>query len=145
VYRLPTEAEWEYACRGGIYSAPFSFGLSLSSTQAAFDGTGPYGGAARGPNRKQTTTVGSFPANAFGLFDMHGNIEEWCADWYGAYPAERQTDPTGPPRGLNRVSRGGGWNSYGSGCRAAHRNRGAPRARGGNTGFRVACNPPGGK
>jgi formylglycine-generating enzyme required for sulfatase activity len=84
VYGLPTEAEWEYACRGGAsFSSPFHYGASLSSTQANFDGNHPYGGAARGPYLQKTSKVGSYKPNAFGLFDLHGNVWEWCHDWYG--------------------------------------------------------------
>jgi uncharacterized protein (TIGR02996 family) len=82
-YRLPTEAEWEYSCRGGACSsAPFHFGISLSSSQANFNGKYPYGGADKGPYLKRTCRVGSYKPNAFGLFDMHGNVFEWCNDWY---------------------------------------------------------------
>ena len=80
-YRLPTEAEWEYACGAGKETA-FGFGASLSSMQANFDGFLPYGGAPRGPNLQRPTTVGSYPPNAFGIYDMHGNVYEWCADKY---------------------------------------------------------------
>src|SRR5262249_47832054 len=107
VYKLPTEAEWEYACRGGTRS-PFHHGDALASTQANFNGSFPYGGAPRGPELGRTTTVGSYPPNAFGLFDMHGNVWEWCADWYATafyHQSERQ-DPHGPASGTSRVLRG---------------------------------------
>src|SRR5205085_11701074 len=78
-YRLPTEAEWEYACRAGTTTA-FAFGDSLSSEQANFDGDYPYGGAPKGVYRQKTTSVGRFQPNAWGLYDMHGNVWEWCED-----------------------------------------------------------------
>jgi formylglycine-generating enzyme required for sulfatase activity len=80
-YRLPSEAEWEYACRAGT-TTPFSFGDTLSTDQANYDGNFIYGNGRKGVNRKKTTPVGSFPANAFGLYDMHGNVSQWCHDWY---------------------------------------------------------------
>src|SRR5262249_13994061 len=99
VYRLPTEAEWEYACRAGT-KTPFSFGRSLSSRQANFDGTKPYG-AARGKSLGRPAPVGSYRPNAWGLFDMHGNVFQWCADWYAKdyYENSPRRDPKGPAGG----------------------------------------------
>jgi len=120
VYRLPTEAEWEYACRAGTTTV-FHCGDRLSATQANFNGGTPYGGGAKGPFLERTTTVGSYAPNAFGLYDMHGNVSEWCADWYGDYPKDSQKDPQGPQNGQSRVLRGGTWLLYGVHCRAAFR------------------------
>jgi formylglycine-generating enzyme required for sulfatase activity len=137
-YRLPTEAEWEYACRAGT-TTPFSLGsgTSLSSTQANFDGTFPYGGAVTGPYINRTTLGGSGPPNAWGLHDMHGNVWEWCQDWYAPYPGGELTDPKGPPTGTTRVLRGGGYTSIGAGCRSAKRDSRSPTYRNSIQGFRV--------
>jgi uncharacterized protein (TIGR02996 family) len=146
-YRLPSEAEWEYACRGGAPSAtPFHLGPSLSSTQANFDGRHPYGGAARGPYLGRTTEVGAYQvSNAFGLYDLHGNVWEWCADWFDEhyYARSPRLDPPGPSEGSARVIRGGCWNYHGQNCRSAYRIRGAPRVRHSGLGFRVALVPSG--
>jgi formylglycine-generating enzyme required for sulfatase activity len=139
-YRLPTEAEWEYACRGGSPSrTAFHYGSSLSSRQANFDGTYPYGGAARGPFLNRTTKVGSYAANAFGLYDMHGNVWEWCADAYGRdyYAKSPKKDPQGPRTGARRVLRGGSWYVDGQYCRSAGRYHLPPEWRDFNIGFRV--------
>ena len=119
-YRLPTEAEWEYAARGGTTTA-FHYGNSLNSRQANFDGNYPYGGASKGVYRGQTMPVGSFSPNANGLYDMHGNVWEWCWDWYGDYSSGSQRDPGGPSSGSSRVNRGGGWHDYGRDLRSANR------------------------
>jgi formylglycine-generating enzyme required for sulfatase activity len=143
-YHLPTEAEWEYACRGGANSStPFFFGDSLSSTQANFDGNYPYGGADTGPYLQRTTPVGSYQPSAFGLFDMHGNVWEWCQDWYDEnyYTRSPRQDPQGPQNGGHRVLRGGSWGDYGLFCRSALRNRGGPGVRNLFIGFRVLCSP----
>ena len=108
MYRLPTEAEWEYACRAGTETA-FHFGNSLDSHQANFLGTFPFGDAEKGPLRNRTTAAGSFKPNAFGLNDMHGNVWEWCSDWYGRYYYQNSPvdDPQGPASGTRKVIRGG--------------------------------------
>jgi formylglycine-generating enzyme required for sulfatase activity/predicted Ser/Thr protein kinase len=147
IYRLPTEAEWEYACRGGVMgSEPFSFGTALSSYQANFNGTYPYGGAQPGPYLERTTTVGSYPANGFGLHDMHGNVWEWCSDWYGEYLRSEGPlrDPGGPRNGSRRVMRGGAWNYTGKSCRSAVRNGLIPGNRYKIVGFRVVLLVEGG-
>jgi formylglycine-generating enzyme required for sulfatase activity len=143
---LPTEAEWEYSCRGGRSSSnPFGIGdgTSLSSSQANFDGNSPYGGAGKGTYLEKTCAVGSYPANALGLHDMHGNVWEWCSDWYGEYPAGKVSDPTGPKEGSRRVRRGGGWSDLAGGCRAARRDGIAPGDTAVDMGFRLARVPPG--
>jgi formylglycine-generating enzyme required for sulfatase activity len=111
-YRLPTEAEWEYACRAGRSGKTFHYGNSLDSTQANFDGNYPYGGADKSPYLKRPCKVGSYKANAFGLHDMHGNVWEWCSDWFDKdyYGTSRKADPKGPyGPGSYRVVRGGSW------------------------------------
>jgi sulfatase modifying factor 1 len=120
VYRLPTEAEWEYACRAGTTSAT-AYGNSLSSAQANFDGEYPYNGAAKGPHLSKTTVVGSYASNAWGLYDMHGNVWEWCVDRYGSYPSGTVTDPQGASTGSSRVIRGGNLVTHGEYCRSAFR------------------------
>jgi formylglycine-generating enzyme required for sulfatase activity len=120
-YRLPTEAEWEYACRAGSTTA-FSFGNTLGSRQANFDGLFPLPHGARGPFRARTAPFGSYPANAWGLHDMHGNVAEWVQDWYhAAYPAGPARDPRGPSSGLAPVVRGGHWLGTARFCRSAYR------------------------
>jgi formylglycine-generating enzyme required for sulfatase activity len=136
-FRLPTEAEWEYACRAGT-SSPFHCGDGLDSAAANFDGDCPYGAAGKGENRQMTVPVGQFAPNKWGLHDMHGNVWEWCQDWYGPYRSDQVTDPEGPSSGSARVCRGGGWGYDGSDCRSANRNRFSPGFRGANVGVRLA-------
>jgi formylglycine-generating enzyme required for sulfatase activity len=146
LYRLPREAEWEYSCRGGRPSSqPFGVGdgRSLSATEANFNGNYPYGGAAKGAYLEKTARVGSYPANGFGLNDMHGNVWEWCADWYGAYPSRAVTDPIGPSEGSDRVFRGGSGGGGAGDCRAANRSGGKPGYRDVALGFRLARVPSG--
>jgi formylglycine-generating enzyme required for sulfatase activity len=152
-YRLPTEAEWEYACRAGSSTA-FHFGDSLSSDQANFNGAFPAGGGEQGKYLRQTAPVGSYRPNAFGLYDMHGNVAEWCADWYDPeyYFNSPEEDPLGPPFGVvstkftnngNQnffvVIRGGCWVDEGRACRSAYRYRAMPNTQYRLIGFRVAC------
>ncbi len=147
-YRLPTEAEWEYACRAGTTTV-CHFGDALSSKQANFNGNFPHGGE-KGPYLAKTNKVGSYPANAFGLHDMHGNVWEWCSDWYDPdyYRQSPREDPQGPAKGVlatgfredfYRVARGGCWIEEGRGCRAAYRFRFMPSDPYRLVGFRVVC------
>lgn len=135
-YRLPTEAQWEYACRAGTTTAT-AFGETLNSNQANFNGNYPYAETRKGPYLERTTSVGQYSPNAFGLYDMHGNIWEWCLDYLGPYPTGPAADPKGPPSGDIRVFRGGGWNDIGRRCRSADRNGNFPGLRFDDLGFRV--------
>ena len=131
LYRLPTEAEWEYACRAGTTSA-FAVGTTLDAAQANLDGPSSVG---------CTTPVGSFPANAWGLCDMHGNVWEWCEDWFSPdyYSHSPGRDPQGPAVGFARLLRGGGWRSRAAQCRSAARYSATATQRHDAFGFRVAC------
>jgi formylglycine-generating enzyme required for sulfatase activity len=143
VYRLPTEAEWEYACRGGGPSYQvFHFGNSLSCKQANFYGP-PYGGATAGGSLERTCKVGSYSPNSWGLYDMHGNVWEWCSDWYDRdyYGKSPRRDPQGPSTGSSRVVRGGGWGSTGHHTRSALRFALRRSWRLDASGFRVALVP----
>jgi formylglycine-generating enzyme required for sulfatase activity len=141
-YRLPTEAEWEYACRAG-QTTPFHFGASLNGEAANCDGRTPFGTEQAGPYLARPTSVGTYRANSFGLFDMHGNVLEWCSDWYDPlyYGKSPGRDPQGPNTGTQRVMRGGGWNMWAEHCRAGHRNYERPDFRDSNLGFRVVLSP----
>jgi sulfatase modifying factor 1 len=135
---LPTEAEWEYACRAGKVT-PFTFGETISTDQANFDGTRmPYGGTTKGVFRRTTTPVGMFKANGWGVFDMHGNALEWCADRYGPYPNEAVADPTGARTGVDWVLRGGSWFGAPTDLRSGNRTRGGAGADD-MCGFRLAA------
>src|ERR1019366_5504178 len=127
-YRLPTEAEWEYCCRAGT-TTPFHFGQTLSTEQANCNGDGIFVNGKKGVFRNKTTPVGSFSANAWGLHDMHGNVCQWCQDWYGDYPPKDVADPQGPEDGDFRVLRGGSWFSNPFHCRSACRLKFGPANR----------------
>ncbi len=139
-YRLPSEAEWEYACRAGTTS-PFHFGATVSTAQANFDGAATYGACVASEPRKQTTPVGSFPPNDFGLYDMHGNVWEWCEDpWHDDYlgaPADGSVWRTGGDDSL-RVLRGGSWGNGPHFLRCAYRSANLPTGRSIGIGLRLA-------
>ncbi|GHU01173.1 hypothetical protein FACS1894147_00540 [Spirochaetia bacterium] len=117
-YRLPTEAEWEYACRAGT-TGPFNTGNNITTSQANYNGNYPYSNNSKGTYRGRTTDVGSFAPNSWGLYDMHGNVSEWCWDWPSVYID--QTDPVGASAGWERVGRGGGFGMSAGGLRSAYR------------------------
>ena len=135
-YRLPTEAEWEYACRAGTLT-PFNTGNNISANIANYNGNHPYNNGSTGVYRERTTAAGSFAPNPWGLYDMHGNVWEWCWDWYGAYADSPQTDPAGPSTGADRVLRGGSWYNYARCLRSAYRSLDIPSLRSSNVGFRL--------
>ena len=128
-YRLPTEAEWEHACRAGSTTA-YSFGDKMSPQDAnIFESK---------IGKPVAVAVGSYEPNAFGLYDMHGNVWEWCEDWYAAYPAGAVTDPKGPATGSSRVLRGGSFDLVESEARSSYRVNGTPTNRSDHVGFRLA-------
>ena len=144
--RLPTEAEWEYACRAGT-TTPFNTGENLTTDQANYDGIYPYNNNPKGQYRENTVPVDSLAPNAWGLYNMHGNVYEWCSDWYGdKYYDECKKkgtveNPAGLETGSNRVLRGGLWFSYARYCRSANRNFVTPGNRSNIVGFRLVFVP----
>jgi formylglycine-generating enzyme required for sulfatase activity len=137
-FRLPSEAEWEYACRAGT-TTPFYFGKTITTDQANYDGNYPYADSKKGIYRKKTTPVDQFKPNAFGLYDMHGNVYEWCDDVYDekAYQKHAERNPVIQDGGSDRVHRGGCWNSFARVLRSADRSRDYPGDRYSDTGFRL--------
>ena len=149
-YRLPTEAEWEYACRAGT-ATPFNLEKSLDAAEANFYGHYPYEieenyfndsvlEARPGQYRAETVAVGSFTPNAWGLYDCHGNVNEWCWDYYGPYDAAQSADPAGPESGTRHVYRGGGWNDFGKNMRSAYRAAAQADMKSYNLGLRLVRN-----
>jgi len=134
VYRLPTEAEWEYTCRGGT-TGMYSFG----NDPAELDHYGWYVKNALAAGEAYAHRVGQKRPNPWGLYDMHGNVWEWCQDWYGKYPSDQVFNPVGPDTGTYRVVRGGSWNFIAGTCRSTERDRIKPSFSHNNLGFRVVC------
>jgi formylglycine-generating enzyme required for sulfatase activity len=148
-YTLPSEAQWEYACRAGR-STPFYFGATISPELANYDASSRYAEGPKGENRQQTTEVGHFPANVWGLHDMHGNVWEWCLDhWHSSYVEGEEQAPTDGSAWIKqsakedetRLLRGGSWSSLPWGCRSAYRVFLNPGDADNSVGFRVCCLP----
>ena len=140
-YRLPSEAEWEYACRAGT-TTPFYFGETITGELANYRASETYAGEAKGEYREETTPVGQFPPNAFGLYDMHGNVWEWCADtWHDNYDGAPTDGSAWIKNGDDNRSplRGGSWYYFPNKCRSAYRFNYYRRGIGNNNGFRVVC------
>ena len=140
--RLPTEAEWEYACRGNTTSA-FNTGACLNNTQANYNWANPLTGCTNTITTYpgQTQAVNSYSPNAYGLYNMHGNVWEWCSDWDGSYSTTAQTNPIGASSGSYRIIRGGGWGTVGQPCRSAYRGNSFPYSGNDYIGFRLAFVP----
>ncbi len=135
--KLPTEAQWEYACRAGT-TTPFSFGENITPDQVNYNGNYPYVDGAKGENRKITVPVGSLPANPWGLYEMHGNVWEWCEDRYATYRTKKEINPMGADKGASRVLRGGSWIDCGGSARSACRSGRDPGSAYRSIGFRLA-------
>ena len=142
VYRLPTEAEWEYACRAGTTSA-YAWGKAIDCNNAMYGNNTLKTDVcvnyvkSKGLPIDQPAPAKSYKPNAWGLYDMEGNVWEWCQDWYGPYSKDAVVDPRGPSSGSDRVRRGGSWYGTGTRCRCANRNLSNPANRYQTTGFRL--------
>lgn len=134
--RLPTEAEWEYVCRAGTQTA-FSYGENLLPELANYNQNPSLKNTNSSLFKSKTSVVGTYPANNWGVHDMHGNVWEWCMDWYADYSLEVQRNPTGPVEGTHRVRRGGNWRSKQSKCRSANRSILSPDLCDSTLGFRI--------
>jgi len=149
-YRLPTEAQWEYACRAGTRTA-FHWGDFMDCDRAMFENSSAKAPECavrireRGLVPDQAAPVKQYPPNAWGLYDMHGNVWEWCQDWYGAYSSGFVKDPAGPASGVGKVRRGGSFFGSGELCRSANRAYAHPAGRLKTTGFRLVWSPTGDK
>ena len=137
LYRLPTEAEWEYAARAGT-KGPFAFGDCLSTNDVNYDGDRPLNNCPKGKDRGKTIPVATLKANQWGLYDMHGNVCEWCSDWYGDYPTNRVVDPQGAQSGTSRLLRGGSLYDDARNCRSASRSWLEPVFQNRDVGVRLA-------
>jgi len=137
-YRLPTEAEWEYAARAGTQTA-WHWRNQADCSKANYGNV--WSDECKDQNPGKTMKAGSFSANAWGLYDMHGNVWEWCQDWYRDYPAGSVTNPEGSSTGSSRVSRGGGWHDNAVSCRSANRGNSSPGSRCNYLGFRLVLSP----
>jgi formylglycine-generating enzyme required for sulfatase activity len=140
IYRLSTEAEWEYACRAGT-TTPFNTGENLTTDQANYDGNEPYRNYPKGEYRQKTVPVDHFVPNGYGLYNMHGNVWEWCSDLYGGYGMGTVENPSGPTTGSYRVFRGGGLADDARVCRSARRGYSFLGTRSGGVGFRLVFVP----
>jgi formylglycine-generating enzyme required for sulfatase activity len=135
---LPTEAQWEYACRAGT-TTPFSFGENITPNQVNHNGNYNYPGRTKKVYQEKTVPVKRFPCNNWGLYEMHGNVLEWCADWYNTYLTNSIiVDPKGRSTGDSRVMRGGSWDDYAQDCRSAYRDGGYPGGHFQDCGFRLS-------
>ena len=148
-YTLPSEAQWEYACRAGT-TTPFHWGATINTNLANYDGSEVYGDGEKGKHRQQTVDIASFPANPWGLHDMHGNVWEWCADqWHNNYEGAPEdgrawidNEANENKNNMNiRLLRGGSWYGNPRNCRSAYRNYNLPDYRNVSIGFRVCCLP----
>ena len=145
-HRLPTEAEWEYSCRAGSEEA-YAWGQEIDCTRAMYGNSHKINECKEyakkmGVKKEGPVPVKSYPPNRWGLYDMHGNVWEWCEDWYAPYPVEAEVDPQGPDSGEYRIRRGGSWFSPGKNCRSANRANAHPGSKFQNSGFRLIMEVP---